>query len=153
MSLGILVWFCCVFFMLLWVSLCSVSLSLFSLLFTKGKVCDSGHGWLFSSTADKTHLQPVCLRCSYLNTEFAKQQSFGNFFKQHISRCWKNLDLNKPRWLYLLVIPSDMMSVILQQEETILILSLSTTSTFTTLTHRKRNQEVLILISSVILFL
>ena len=31
--------------------------------------------------------------------------------------------------LYVLVMPSDMISVILQQEETILILSLSTTST------------------------
>ena len=41
-------------------------------------------------------------------------------------------------WLYLLVIPSDMMSVILQQEEIILILSLSTTSTYKTQTDRAR---------------
>lgn len=41
---------------------------------------------------------------------------------------------------YLLVIPSDMMSVILQQEETILILSLSTTRTCGTVTHRRPSE-------------
>lgn len=53
-----------------------------------------------------------------------------------------------PAW-YLLVIPSDIISVILQHEEIIFILSLSTTSTYNINTHN-RVLEDLILISACI---